>query len=65
MTSQPDWLSLVNSSQRTTLVHLLVSSQPSRWERANAMLAAPPLPSDETDAQARAAAVIQSLIGEK
>ena len=65
MISQPSWLSLVNSSQRTTLVHLLVSSPPSRRERANTMLAAPPLPSDESDAQTRAAAVIQSLIGEK
>ena len=63
MTTQPDWLSLVNSSQRTTLVHLLVSSPRSRQQQAQHMLTAPPLPADETDAKARAATVIQYLSG--
>ena len=65
MTLRPDWLGLITPSQRAALVRLLVTAQRSREEQANKMLAAPPLPSDETDAQARAAAVIQSLIGEK
>jgi len=61
MTLRPDWLALVNPSQRTTLVHLLASSQRSRRERVDTMLASPPLPSNKPDAQARVAAVIAIL----
>ncbi len=61
MNSQPDWLALVTPSQRAALVRLLVTAQRSREEQANKMLTAPPCPSDETDAMARATAVIAYL----
>ena len=61
MTSQPDWLAFVTPSQRSALVRLLATAPRSGEEHAHRVLAAPPLPSDETDAQARAATVIRYL----
>lgn len=57
----PDWLSLTPDEQRATLLELLRHSQLSRHEQANRMLIAAPWPSDETDAEARAATVINYL----
>ncbi len=64
MTLRPDWLGLITPSQRAALVRLLVTAQRSREEQANKMLTAPPRPSDETDAKARASAVIGYLKGD-
>ena len=63
MTTQPSWLSLVNSSQQEALLRLLETAPRSKGEQANKMLCAPPLPTDETDAKARAATVIAYLTG--
>ena len=59
----PDWLALITPSQRAALVRLLITAQRSREEQANKMLAAPPWPTDEADAEARAATVIAYLTG--
>ena len=61
--SQPNWLVLVDDSQQVALVELLCHAPRSRKEQVNKMLVAPPLPTDETDAQARAATVIEYLMG--
>ena len=61
MTVQPDWLALATPSQRSTLVRLLESAPRSQESFAHTMLVAPPFPSDETDAQARVAALIAYL----
>ena len=58
---EPGWLALATPSQQSTLVRLLASAQRSREEQANSMLVTPPRPSDETDAEARAATVIEFL----
>jgi hypothetical protein len=63
MTSRPDWLSLTHHEQRAILLPLLRHASRSRLEAANMMLAAPPLPADQTDAKARASAVIRYLAG--
>ncbi len=60
---QLGWLALATPSQRTALIRLLATAQRSREEQANAMLDAPPRPTDETDAKARATAVIRYLTG--
>ena len=62
MTSQPSWLSLTPHEQQAALLQLLRHAPRSRKEQVNKMLAAPPLPSDETDAKARAAAIIEYLM---
>ncbi len=61
MTSQPSWLSLTPHEQQAALLQLLRHAPRSRHAQANTMLTAPPCPSDETDAKARAATVIQYL----
>ena len=61
---QPNWLELVDDSQQAALVELLRSVPRGRAEQAYQMLLAPGLrPSDQTDAKARAATVIQYLSG--
>ena len=67
MTSQSQvWLEeLVTHEQRSALLRLLASTPFSRQERASHMLLAPPMPSDETDAGARVAAVMTYLTMEK
>ena len=64
MKLQPDWLALATPSQRSTLVRLLETAPRSQESFAHTMLVALPLPSDETDAQARAATLIQYLAGD-
>ena len=63
MTSQPSWLSLTPHEQQAALLQLLRHASRSRLAAANMMLTAPPVPADETDAQARVAAVIHHLAG--
>ena len=63
MTSQPSWLSLTPHDQQAALLALLRQAPRSREEQAYTMLVAPPLPTDETDAQARVSTVIQYLAG--
>lgn len=63
MKFQPDWLALATPSQRSTLVRLLETALRSQESFAHTMLVAPPFPSDETDAQARATTVIRYLAG--
>ncbi len=58
-----DWLRLVETAQQDTLARLLETAPRSKEEQANTMLCAPPVPTDETDAQARAATVIEYLMG--
>ena len=64
MTLRTDWLRLVKTPQRAALVRLLETASRSREQQANTMLVAAPLPTDETDAQARAMAVIRYLARE-
>ena len=61
MKLQPGWLALATPVQRSTLVRLLESAPRSQEPLAHTMLGAPPLPFDETDAQARVATVIRYL----
>ena len=64
MTTRPSWLSLTPHEQQAALLRLLETAPRSKGEQANKMLCAPPLPTDETDAQARAMAVIAYLTGD-
>ena len=57
-----DWLRLVKTPQKEALARLLEAAPRSAEERAHLMLGAPPWPSDQTDAEARAAAVIEYLM---
>ena len=57
----PGWLQLVSERDRSYLLSLLRTAQRSREERAHQMLASPPWPTDEEDAELRIAAVIRFL----
>ena len=59
---EPGWLSLTPAHQRANLLELLRHAPRSKGELAHQMLVAPPWPSDQTDAKARAAAVIEYLM---
>lgn len=61
MTSKPNWLILTSNCQRSGLLNLLRHAPRSQAAFAHSMLNAPPLPSDETDAQARATTVMRYL----
>ena len=61
MTSQPDWLRLVDDLHQDNLTRLLETAPRSREEQAHTMLVAPPWPADQTDAQSRVSAVIRYL----
>ena len=63
MTTQPSWLSLTPHEQQAALLQLLETASRSKKEQVSKMLTAPPLPTDETDAKARAATVIAYLNG--
>ena len=63
MTTQPSWLSLTPYEQQAALLRLLETAPRSKGEQANKMLCAPPLPTDQTDAEARASTVIRYLAG--
>ena len=58
---RPGWMHLINEQNCAHLLRLLRAAPRSREEQANKMLTALPWPIDETDAQARAATVIQYL----
>ena len=59
----PSWLQLISERDRDNLLALLCAADRLREEQAYTMLVAPPLPTDETDAQARVSTVIQYLAG--
>ncbi len=56
-----NWLSQVETPQRTALIQLLEAAPRSRREGASVMLSALPRPADADEASARVSTVIQYL----
>ena len=59
--TQTNWIGLVETPQQDTLARLLETAPRSKEEQAHHMLASPPWPADQADAESRVLAVIRYL----